>query len=136
VLLARGPASPVALAPVELMVAILRCGGLSLEHALAGMNVMTAAVRGYAAMIATRMADSNHGDVEGSVALTSPEEFPSLSEAAAQPQQDLQAQFDFGLRAVAIGLLGGQDTRQCPGSDESSQIEGRPPGRSWTQTAR
>jgi AcrR family transcriptional regulator len=126
VLLARGPASPVALAPVELMVAILRCGGLSLEHAVAGMNVMTAAVRGYAALIATRMADSSHGDVEGSVALASPEEFPCLSEAAAQPQQDLQAQFEFGLRAIAIGLLGGPCTKQHPGH----------PRRSWTQSAR
>ena len=105
-LLTRGPATPAALAPVELMVAILRCGGLSLEHAVAGMNVMTAAVRGYAAIIVNEMADHDHGDVEGLVALASPEEFPHLSEAAAEPQPDPQAQFEFGLKAIAIGLLG------------------------------
>jgi AcrR family transcriptional regulator len=105
-LLARGPAAPAALAPVELMVAILRDGGLSLEHAVAGMNVMTAAVRGYAAIIAAAMADPDHRDVEGLVALASPDTFPHLSEAATRPHQDLQAQFEFGLRAIAAGLLG------------------------------
>ncbi|MHB1341338.1 MAG: TetR/AcrR family transcriptional regulator C-terminal domain-containing protein [Coriobacteriia bacterium] len=106
VLLARGPATPAALAPVELMVAILRDGGLSLEHALAGMNIVTAAVRGYVSIVAAEMADPEHGDIEGRVALSSPLEFPHLSQAAAEPHQDLQAQFEFGLRAIAAGLLG------------------------------
>jgi TetR/AcrR family tetracycline transcriptional repressor len=106
VLLARGPATPAALAPVELMVAILRDGGLSLEHAVAGMNVVTAAVRGYSPLMATAIAGPDHRNVEGLVALASPGAFPYLSEAATQPQQDLQTQFEFGLRAIAIGLLG------------------------------
>jgi TetR/AcrR family tetracycline transcriptional repressor len=106
-LLVRGPATPAALAPVELMIGILRNGGLSVEHAVAGMNVMTSAVRGYAAIIAAELADPGQRDVEGLVALASPEDFPYLSEVAAQPQQDLQAQFEFGLRAIAAGLLGG-----------------------------
>jgi AcrR family transcriptional regulator len=106
VLLVRGPATPAALAPVEIMIGILRDGGLSVEHAVAGMNVMTSAVRGYAAIIATGMADPDQRDAEELVALASPEEFPYLSEAAAQPEQDLQAQFEFGLWAIATGLLG------------------------------
>jgi hypothetical protein len=105
-LLTRGPSTPVGLAPVELMVSILRSGGLSLEQAVAGMNVMTAAVRGYAAMLSAEMADPEQRDVEGHVALASPEQFPCLSEAAAQPGQDVQAQFDFGIRAIAAGCLG------------------------------
>lgn len=105
VLLARGPATAAALAPVELMVAILRDGGLSLEHAMAGMTIVTAAVRGYAAIVAAEMADPEHDDVEGQVALSSPEDFPHLSEAAVQPHPDVQAQFEFGLRAIAVGLL-------------------------------
>ena len=121
VLLARGPATPAALAPVELMVAILRCGGLSVEHAVAGMNIMTAAVRGYAAIIATEMADPEQRHVEELVALTSPEEFPYLSEAAAQPHQEPQAQFEFGLRAIAIGLLGAEGTRQRAGSTDAGR---------------
>lgn len=111
VLLARGPATPAGLAPVEMMVAILRQGGLSVEHATAGMNIMAAAVRGYAAIIATGMAHPEQHHVEENVALASREEFPFLSEAAAQPQQDLQAQLEFGLRAIAIGLLGAEETR-------------------------
>ncbi len=115
-LLARGPATPAALAPVERMVAILRDGGLSVAHAVAGMHVMTAAVRGYAAIIATQMADPVRRDVEGLVALASPGELPHLSEAAAQPRQDLQAGFDFGLRAIAVGLLRAGSTEEHPGS--------------------
>jgi hypothetical protein len=116
VLLARGPASPVALAPVELMVAILRSSGIPPEHAVAGMHVLTAAVRGYAAIIANEMADPGRRDAEALVALASPEELPYLSEAAAQPRQDTQAAFEFGLRAIAIGLLGGRGTKPHPGS--------------------
>ena len=104
-LMVRGPVTPTGLAPVELMVSVLRSGGLSLENAMAGMHMLAAAVRGYAAIIAREMAEPEQRDVEGLVALTSPEEFPNLSEAAARPEQDLQAQFEFGLRAIAAGLL-------------------------------
>jgi len=108
-LLERGPATPAALPPVEIMVAILLCGGLSLEQAMAGMHVLTAAVRGYAALLANEMADPGHRDTEALVALASPEQFPHLSEAAAQPRQDPQAAFEFGLRAIAGGLLRAPD---------------------------
>ena len=118
-LLVRGPATPAALAPVEVMVAILRSGGVPPEHAVAGMHVLTAAVRGYAAIIANEMADAGNRDVEALVALASPEQFPYLSEAAAQPRQDTQAAFDFGLRAIAFGLLGARDARQPSGSTDS-----------------
>ena len=110
VLLTRGPTTPAALAPVELMVGILRGGGLALEEALAGMIMLTAAVRGYAAIMATEKADPEQRDTEGHAALNSPGEFPSLSEAAALPQQDPPVQFEFGLRAIAVGLLGGVRT--------------------------
>jgi TetR/AcrR family transcriptional regulator, tetracycline repressor protein len=115
-LLVRGPATPAALAPVEVMVGILRDGGVAPEHAVAGMHVLTAAVRGYAAIIANEMADSGDRDTEALVALASPERFPYLSEAAAQPRQDTQAAFEFGLRAIAAGLLGAQGAGQQSGS--------------------
>jgi TetR/AcrR family transcriptional regulator, tetracycline repressor protein len=105
-LLARGPATKTGLAPVELMVSILHEGGLSLPDAVAGTNVVAAAVRGYAAIIAAVTASPEHHHAEERVALGTPEEFPCLSEAAALPQRDLQAQFEFGLRAIARGLLG------------------------------
>lgn len=104
-LLAQGPTTAAGLAPVELMVAILRDGGLSLQGAAAGMNTAAAAVRGYAALLSKATADPEHHTAEALIALASPEEFPCLSEAAVHPQQDVQAQFEFGLRALAKGLL-------------------------------
>lgn len=122
-LLVRGPATPTALAPVEVMVAILRSGGVPPEHAVAGMHVLTAAVRGYAAIIANDMADPGHRDTEALVALASPDQFPYLSEAAAQPRQDTQAAFEFGLRAIAIGLFGGRGAEQHPGSTDGMRVD-------------
>jgi AcrR family transcriptional regulator len=115
-LLVRGPATAKALAPVEVMVGILRGGGASPEHAVAGMHVLTAAVRGYAAIIANEMANPGERDAEALVALASPEEFPHLSEAAAQPPQNTEAAFEFGLRAIAFGLLEAGSARQHSGS--------------------
>jgi len=106
-LLVRGPATPEALAPLEVMVGILRSGGVPPQHAVAGVHVLTAAVRGYAAIIANETTDPGRRDAEALVALASPEQFPHLSEAAAQPRQDTQAAFEFGLRAIAVGLLPG-----------------------------
>ncbi len=118
-LLVRGPATPAALAPVELMVGILRSGGVPPEHAVAGMHVLTAAVRGYAAIIANELTDPGRRDTEALVALASPEQFPYLSEAAAQPRQDTQAAFEFGLRAIASGLLGARNARLHSGSTDT-----------------
>ena len=111
-LLVRGPATPAALAPVELMLGILRNGGIPPERADAGMHVLTAAVRGDAAIIANEMADPGQRDIEARVALASPEQFPYLSEAAAQPRQDTQAAFESGLRVIANGLFGTPDATQ------------------------
>ena len=122
VLLARGPATPAALVPVEVMVAILRGGGLSLEDAVAGMNMVAAAVRGYVPMLATALADPEHRVGEDLAALTSPDEFPHLSEAATQPQREPQAQFELGLRALATGLLGAPGTRQRPGRADIGRV--------------
>ncbi len=122
-LLVRGPATPAALAPVEVMVAILRSGGIPPEHAVAGMHVLTAAVRGYAAIIANEIADPGNRDTEALVALASPEQFPCLSEAAAQPRQDTQAAFEFGLRAIANGLLGGRGAGQYSGSTDGIRVD-------------
>jgi AcrR family transcriptional regulator len=122
-LLVRGPATPAALAPVELMVAILRGAGIPPEHAVAGMHVLTAAVRGYAAIIANEMADPGHRDTEALVALASPDEFPYLSEAAAQPRQDTQAAFEFGLRAIVIGLLRASVAKQRPDDGDTIPVD-------------
>jgi TetR/AcrR family tetracycline transcriptional repressor len=118
-LLVRGPATPAALAPVELMVGILRSGDISPARAVAGMHVLTAAVRGYAAIIANEMADPDQRDTEAVVALAAPEQFPYLSEAAARPRQDTQAAFEFGLRVIASGLFGAGGAGQRSGGADS-----------------
>jgi len=122
-LLVRGPATAAALAPVEVMVAILRSGGVPPEHAMAGMHVLTAAVRGYAAIIANEIADPGNRDAEALVALASPDRFPYLSEAAAQPRQDTQAAFELGLRAIADGLLGAARTEQRSGGAGETVVD-------------
>ena len=105
------------------MVGILRTGGVPSEHAVAGMHVLTAAVRGYAAIIANEMANPGEREAEALVALALPDRFPYLSEAAAQPHQDTQAAFEFGLRAIAAGLLRVRDTEQHPGSVNAIQAD-------------
>jgi AcrR family transcriptional regulator len=122
-LLVRGPATAAALVPVEVMVAILRSGGVPPEHAMAGMHVLTAAVRGYAAIIANEIADPGNRDAEALVALASPDRFPYLSEAAAQPRQDTQAAFELGLRAIADGLLGAARTEQRSGGAGETVVD-------------
>jgi TetR/AcrR family tetracycline transcriptional repressor len=120
-LLVRGPATPEALAPVEVMVGILRSGGVPPEHAVAGVHILTAAVRGYAAILAHETADPGEHDAEALVALASPEEFPRLSEAASRPRQDTRAAFEFGLRAIVTGLLGARGAKQHSGDTDGTR---------------
>jgi hypothetical protein len=86
------------------------------------MHVLTAAVRGYAAIIANEIADPGNRDTEALVALASPDQFPCLSEAAAQPRQDTQAAFEFGLRAIASGLLYSGKLRAGAGIDQARTV--------------
>jgi AcrR family transcriptional regulator len=109
VVLGRGPSTPASMAPVELMVRILRDGGLSLEHAVAGMNTVAAAVRGYVAMFAPALGHAEEApDMETLAAMVTAEDFPNLHEAMSRPQSDSGEQFEFGLRCLAIGLLGSE----------------------------
>jgi TetR/AcrR family tetracycline transcriptional repressor len=106
VVLTRGPRTRAALRPVEVMIGILRDGGLSIEEAVAGMNTVAASVRGYVGMMAAEMSAPEAVDMDALREIMSAEEFPHLHEAAARPPQDPIAQYEFGLRALARGLLG------------------------------
>jgi TetR/AcrR family tetracycline transcriptional repressor len=104
ILLSRGPNTPAALRPVELLVGILREAGLPPTRAFAGMNAVAATVRGVVAMVANSPTEpSEHAASleEGFPA----EEFPYLREAAGCSPDFLGADFDFGIRALAQGLL-------------------------------
>src|SRR5208283_2245807 len=62
ILLAHGPVTPAAMRPVELLTGILREAGLGAGEALAGMNVIAAAVRGFVGMEPSR--EPTHEEVE------------------------------------------------------------------------
>jgi AcrR family transcriptional regulator len=103
ILLEHGPATPVALRPVELLVGILRDAGLPPAEALAGMNVIAAAVRGAVGMGAVDAPGDQ--DMDDHWSRLSVAEFPHLAEALTVPGATFEKLFDFGIRALARGLL-------------------------------
>jgi TetR/AcrR family transcriptional regulator, tetracycline repressor protein len=106
--MSRGPRTPVAMRPVELLVGILRDAGLPPSQAMAGMNAIAATVRGTVAMVETDVASgpATPEDMEAMSDLFPADEFPHLREATMCPVDFLDADFEFGVRALARGLLG------------------------------
>jgi AcrR family transcriptional regulator len=106
IVLTRGPATPVALRPVELLTGILRDAGLPPSQAMAGMNAIAATVRGTVAMVADGPAAPPSADAMRAMAEQFPAgEFPHLREASLCPADFLNDDFEFGIRALARGLL-------------------------------
>jgi TetR/AcrR family transcriptional regulator, tetracycline repressor protein len=106
IVLARGPRTPAAMRPVELLLRILHDAGLSPTQAMAGMNAIAATVRGTVGMIADHD-DAPHtpDEYEAIAAVFPAEEFPRLREAVACPPDYLGEDFEFGIRALARGLV-------------------------------
>lgn len=106
IVLSRSPATPAALRPVELLVGILRDAGLPTRQAVAGMNVLAAAVRGAVGMYAN---DPAPADAEAQLRTlgqsVSAGEFPNLHAALTCFPTDLEEDFEFGVRALVRGLL-------------------------------
>jgi len=111
IVLSRGPSTPVAMRPVELLIGILRDAGLPPSQAMAGMNAIAATVRGTIAMVAGESV-ALPTDVElRQLAEQYPaDEFPHVREAAMCPADFISEDFDFGVRALARGLLGSVTT--------------------------
>jgi AcrR family transcriptional regulator len=106
VLLSRGPVTPGGLGPVDLLIGIFRDAGLSVEHAVAAMNVVAAAVRGYVGMVAPAVADPTYQPGQEELAASvDPETFPYLAEAVRIEPPDPREMLEFGLRGLATGLL-------------------------------
>ena len=103
ILLAHGPATPAALRPVELLIGILRDAGLGPADALAGMNLIAAAVRGAVGMGGLDAQRSEEFDAMWRMMAAG--EFPRLAEALAVSEESFERFFDFGIRTVARGLL-------------------------------
>jgi TetR/AcrR family tetracycline transcriptional repressor len=109
IVLSRGPRTPGAMRPVELLIGILRDAGLSPTQAMAGMNAIAATVRGTVGMVADDInaTPPTAEELERMAAEYPVEEFPHLREAAACGPDFLGVDFDFGIRALARGLTAG-----------------------------
>lgn len=106
IVLTRGPSTPAAMRPVELLIRILREAGLTPVQAMAGMNAIAAAVRGIAAMVATSGTQPpTPEEVRALAELFPADEFPNLREAAMCGSDFLGHDFEFGVRALARGLV-------------------------------
>jgi AcrR family transcriptional regulator len=105
IVLARGPATPVAMRPVELLIGILRDAGLPPAKAFAGMQVIAAAVRGAVGSIQDGAEPPSPERIEAMLKLFPPGEFPNLLEAMPYADDFFEHGFDFGVRVVARGLI-------------------------------
>lgn len=106
IVLSRGPRTPGAMRPVELLVRILRDAGLSPTQAMAGMNAIAATVRGTVGMVEQAGHDLSPEAYRELAEHFPADEFPNLREAAMCNPDFLGADFDFGIRALARGLVG------------------------------
>ena len=106
IVLVRGPVTQVALAPVELLLGVLRAAGLPPGEALAGMNAIAAAVRGVVGMAAFAAERCHAQELERSMADLPAGAFPRLREALGCGGDRLERDFEFGVRALARGLIG------------------------------
>ena len=109
ILLAQPPTTPVAMRPVEVLTGILRDAGLGAGEALAGMNVIAATVRGAVGMGPDR--EPTHLELETMWGALPPAEFPHLHAGMKVASGSYGEFFDFGIRALARGLLAGVETR-------------------------
>lgn len=108
IVLSRGPRTHAAMRPVEVLVGILREAGLPPDRAVAGMNAIAAAVRGLVGMaMEEQESQPAPEDLRAFADLLASGEFPYLSEAAAYGQDFFGEDFEFGVRALARGLLQG-----------------------------
>lgn len=107
IVLSRGPRTPVAMRPVELLIGILRDAGLPPTQAMAGMNAIAATVRGTIAMVADVSAEPPSPEELAAMAEQFPaDEFPNLLEAVMCSPDFIDEDFEFGVRALARGLVG------------------------------
>lgn len=81
--------------------------GLPPTQAMAGMNAIASTVRGTIGMVAETLEEpTTPGEFAALVDRLPVEEFPYLRESALCPADFFEGDFDFGVRALARGLLG------------------------------
>jgi AcrR family transcriptional regulator len=112
IVLTRGPATAAALRPVELLIGILRDAGLPPAEAFSGMNTIAAAVRGFVGMMASRAEQVPSADEIEALDRSLPVgEFPHLREAISFACELGGLSFEFGIRALARGLISESQSR-------------------------
>ena len=113
IVMSRGPRTPAAMRPVELLIGILRDAGLPPSQAMAGMNAIAATVRGTIGMISNDSPGATTAEeIDAMAALLPADEFPYLREATMCTTDFLNEDFEFGVRALARGLL--ESAKQQP----------------------
>lgn len=122
ILLSRGPVTPASLHPVETLTAILRDAGLEPLEALAGMNTLAAATRGLVGMMAREEEVAGEDcQLESEWEQLTPGQFPCLEEAMRKTHAFCKKKgkracrnhiFEFGMRALARGLVAGADKKR------------------------
>ncbi len=107
IVLGRGPATPAAMRPVERLIGILRDAGLPPAQAFAGMQLIAAAVRGAVGMGPAPEGAKPPGpeQIEAMLRLFPPGEFPNLLEAMPYAAEFFESGFEYGIRALARGLI-------------------------------
>jgi AcrR family transcriptional regulator len=107
IVLQRGPVTPVALRPVEVLLGILRDAGLPPAEALAGMNLVAAAVRGAVGMgpAPEGSNDPTPEQIEAMARSFPPGEFSHLIEALPYAGDFTERGFDFGISVIVRGLM-------------------------------
>jgi AcrR family transcriptional regulator len=107
IVLARGPATPAAMRPVERLIGILRDAGLPPAQAFAGMQIIAAAVRGAVGMgpAPAGARQPTPEEIEASLQAFPPGEFPNLLEAIPFAGDFFERGFEFGVRVLTRGLL-------------------------------
>lgn len=103
ILLARGPVTPGAMRPVELLIGILRDAGLPPAEALMGMNLIAASVRG--AMGMGSIDEPSEEEIAAMWQALPAAEFPLLAEGLSSSRRSFEEIFDFGIRVITRGLL-------------------------------
>lgn len=106
IVLSRAPNTPTAMRPVEFLMGILRDAGLGPIEALAGMNAVAASVRGAVGWAANGPREPQ--DAQGLAAFVArfpAKEFPNLHATILSERTSWERAFEFGIRALARGLL-------------------------------
>lgn len=106
IVLTRGPRTPTAMRPVELLIGILRGAGLTPSDAIAGMNAIAAAVRGTTGMAADDSSAPTLRALRSMSEELPADEFPYLRESMTCANGSADRDFEFGVRALARGLVG------------------------------